>query len=194
MVSAAGGGIREPRGAIALSQATWITTLAVPVYTHRLAPCGGSEMRSLVITLLVAGICASALGITLGIMAIRSPPAKEQQANTFEERFLPVMVAAKEHPAKKFEERLPRVMIAPKVATPQVATPQVVSPAEPAPPASPPQETPAAPTMTTPVSVAEGAQTKAPRFRHEYDGLCGRYHLHREDYTRNGKPYWRCIK
>ena len=46
MVSAAGGGIREPRGAIALSQATWITTLAVPVYTHRLAPCGGSEMRS----------------------------------------------------------------------------------------------------------------------------------------------------
>jgi hypothetical protein len=146
-------------------------------------------MRSLVITLLVAGICASALGITLGIMAIRSPPAKEQQANTFEERFLPVMVAAKEHPAKKFEERLPRVMV-----TPKVVTSQVVTPPEPAPAAPAPQETPAAPTMTTPVSVAEGAQTKAPRFRHGYDGLCERYHLHREDYTRNGQPYWRCIK
>ena len=163
IVSAAGGG----------SQATRITRLAVPVSTHRLAPCGGCEMRSLVITFLVAGVCASALGITLGIMAIRSPPAKEQQANTFEERFLPVMVAAKEHPATKFEERLPRAMIAPKVVTPQV-----VSPPEPAAPAPAPQAPPAAPTMTTPVSVAEGAQTKALRFRHEYDGLCERYHLH----------------
>ena len=146
-------------------------------------------MRYLVITFLVAGLCAGVLGITLGIMAIKSPPANVQQANTFEERFLPVMVAAKEHPATKFEERLPRVMVAPKVVTPQVVTPP-----EPAPAAPAPQENPAAPTMTTPVSVAEGAQTKAPRFHHEYDGLCERYHLHREDYTRNGQPYWRCIK
>jgi hypothetical protein len=146
-------------------------------------------MRSLVITFLVACVCASALGITLGIMAIRSPPAKAQPANTFEDRFLPVMVAAKEHPATKFEERLPREMV-----TPKVVTSQVITPPEPAPAAPTPQETPAAPTMTTPVSVAEGAQTKAPRFRHEYDGLCERYHLHPEDYTRNGQPYWRCIK
>jgi hypothetical protein len=146
-------------------------------------------MRYLVITFLVAGLWASVLRITLGIMAIRSPPAKVQQANTFEERFLPVMVAAKEHPATKFEERLPQVMV-----TPKVVTAQMVTPPEPAPAAPAPQETPAAPTMTTPVSVVEGAQTKAPRFRHEYDGLCERYHLHREDYTRNGQPYWRCIK
>jgi hypothetical protein len=138
-------------------------------------------MRYLAMVFIAAILCASVLGITLGIRAIRSPPAKEQQAT-------------------KFEERLPRVMIAPKVATPQVARPQVARPqvaAAPAPQvaATPaPQETPAAPTMTTPVSVAEGAQTNAPRFRHEYDGLCERYDLHREDYTRNGQPYWRCIK
>ena len=143
---------------------------------------GLTEMRYLAMVFIAAILCATALGITLGIRAIRSPPAKEQQAT-------------------KFEERLPRVMIAPKVATPKVATPQVaipqvVSPPEPAPaPAAPAlQKTPAAPIMTTPVSVAEGAQTKAPRFRPEYDGLCERYHLHREDYTRNGQPYWRCIR
>jgi hypothetical protein len=145
-------------------------------------------MRHLVITFLVAGLCASVLGTTLGIMAIRSPPAKEHPA-TFEERFSPVMVAAKEHSATKVEERFLPVMVAPKVVTPQVVTPP-----EPAPAAPAPQETPAAPTMTTPVSVMEGTQTKAPRFRHEYDGLCERYHLHREDYTRNGQPSWRCIK
>jgi hypothetical protein len=143
-------------------------------------------MRYLAMVFIAAILCATALGITLGIRAIRSPPAKEQQAT-------------------KFEERLPRVMIAPKVATPQVATPQVaipqvvtpqvaipqvVSPPEPAPAAPAPalQKTPAAPIMTTPVSVAEGAQTKAPRFRPEYDGLCERYHLHREDYTRTDNP------
>ena len=151
---------------------------------------GLTEMRYLAMVFIAAILCATVLGITLGIRAIRSPPAKEQQAT-------------------KFEERLPRVMTTPKVATPQVATPQVailqvvtpqvaipqvVSPPEPAPAAPALQKTPAAPIMTTPVSVAEGAQTKAPRFRHEYDGLCERYHLHREDYTRNGQPYWRCIK
>ena len=141
---------------------------------------GLTEMRYLAMVFIAAILCATVLGITLGIRAIRSPPAKEQQAT-------------------KFEERLPRVMIAPKVATPQVATPQVaipqiVSPPEPAPVAPALQKTPAAPIMTTPVSVGEGAQTKAPRFRHEYDGLCERYHLHREDYTRNGQPYWRCIR
>ena len=141
---------------------------------------GFTEMRYLAMVFIAAILCATVLGITLGIRAIRSPPAKEQQAT-------------------KFEERLPRVMIAPKVATPKVATPQVaipqvVSPPEPAPAAPALQKTPAAPIMTTPVSVAEGAQTKAPRFRHEYDGLCERYHLHREDYTRNGQPYWRCIR
>ena len=131
---------------------------------------GGSEMRYLAATFITAGACASVLGITLSIMAIRSGPAKDQ-------------------PATKFEERLPRVMV-----TQKVVTRQVVTPPEPAPSAPAPQEIPAAPTMTTPVSVAEGAQSKAPRFRHEYDGLCERYHLHREDYTRNGQPYWRCIK
>ena len=138
--------------------------LAVPVSAHRLAPCGGSEMRYLVITFLVAGLCAGVLGITLDIMAIRSGPVKE-------------------FPATKFEERLPRVMV-----TPKVVTRQVVTPPEPAPAAPAPKENPAAPTMTTPVSVAEGAQPKAPRFRHEYDGLCERYHLHREDYTRTDNP------
>jgi hypothetical protein len=159
MVNAAGGGIREPRGAVGTPE----EELAMPV-------SGGSEMRYLVITFLVAGLCAGVLGITLDIMAIRSGPVKE-------------------FPATKFEERLPRVMV-----TPKVVTRQVVTPPEPAPPAPAPQENPAAPTMTTPVSVAEGAQPKAPRFRHEYDGLCERYHLHREDYTRNGQPSWRCIK
>ena len=135
---------------------------------------GFTEMRYLAMVFIAAILCATVLGITLGIRAIRSPPAKEQQAT-------------------KFEERLPRVMIAPKVATPQVATPQVaipqiVSPPEPAAPAPAPQETPAAPTMTTPVSVAEGAQTKAPRFRPDYDGLCESYPLHREDYTRTDNP------
>ena len=129
---------------------------------------GGSEMRYLAATFMTAGACASVLGITL--MAIRSGPTKDQ-------------------PATKFEERLPRVMV-----TPKVVTSQVVTPPEPAPAAPAPQETPAAPTMTTPVSVAEGAQTKVPRLRHEYDGLCERYHLRREDYTRNGQPSWRCIK
>jgi hypothetical protein len=52
-------------------------------------------MRYLVVTFLVAGLCASVLGMTLGIMAIKSPPSKEHPA-TFDERFLPVMVAAKE--------------------------------------------------------------------------------------------------
>jgi hypothetical protein len=50
-------------------------------------------MRYLVITFLVAGLCAGVLGITLGIMAIKSPPANVQQANTFEERFLPVRLS-----------------------------------------------------------------------------------------------------
>ena len=135
---------------------------------------GLTEMRYLAMVFIAAILCATVLGITLGIRAIRSPPAKEQQAT-------------------KFEERLPRVMIAPKVATPKVATPQVaipqvVSPPEPAPAAPALQKTPAAPIMTTPVSVAEGAQTKAPRFRHEYDGLCERYHLHREDYQISVEP------
>ena len=64
MVTAAGGDIREPRGVI-----------GTPEKGLAMAACAGSEMRYLVITFLVAGLCASVLGITLGIMAIRSPPA-----------------------------------------------------------------------------------------------------------------------
>jgi hypothetical protein len=99
MVTAAGGDIREPRGVI-----------GTPEKGLAMAACAGSEMRYLVITFLVAGLCAGVLGISLGIMAIRSPPTKEQQAT-------------------RFEERLPRVMIAPKVVTPQVVTQPELAPA-----------------------------------------------------------------
>ena len=71
---------------------------------------GLTEMRYLAMVFIAAILCATVLGITLGIRAIRSPPAKEQQAT-------------------KFEERLPRVMIAPKVVTPQVVTQPELAPA-----------------------------------------------------------------
>jgi hypothetical protein len=141
-------------------------------------------MRPLVIVF----FCAGALGFALGIgQAIRSPAMKEPSAK----------------PAERFAERLPAAM----TLTPEVVRPQIVTLQEPPPtiPAAP-QTALAPPVMTTPIqaavsvtttTTADGAGAFVERhytIRHGYDGLCERYHLRREDYTRNGHPYWRCVR
>jgi hypothetical protein len=132
-------------------------------------------------------LCAGALGFALGIgQAIRSPPVKEQLAK----------------PAETFEDRFSAAMI----FTPKVVRPQIVTSQEPPPtiPAAP-QTAFAPPVMTTPIQAPVSVTTTATAdgsgvverhytIRHGYDGLCERYHLRREDYTRNGHPYWRCVR
>ena len=151
---------------------------------------GPTEMRPLVINVIFR---AGTLGFALGIVqAIRSPPMKERPAK----------------PAEKFEDRLPAAMtLTPKVVRPQMVRPQIVTPQE-SPPTIPaaPQTALAPPVMTTPIQAPVSVTTTATAagssafverhdtIRHGYDGLCERSHLRREDYTRNGHPYWRCVR
>jgi len=159
---------------------------ASPCQSHGRNPprSGPTEMRPLVINVI---FCAGALGFALGIVqAIRSPPMKEQPAKPAE------------------EDRFPAAMtLTPKVVRPQMVRPQIVTPQE-SPPTIPaaPQTALAPPVMTTPIqapvsvttiATADGSGAFIER-RHGYDGLCERYHLRREDYTRNGHPYWRCVR
>jgi hypothetical protein len=96
----------------------------------------------------------------------------------------------------------PAPTLAPPPVPPAAPLPRVsIVPLTP-PPIEPPQTDPLSPKPVRTVRLPAGYDEAAPLPRVSivpltpppYDGLCERTHLRREDYTRNGHPYWRCVR